>query len=1027
MCSQQSRCYKHPTTEKMRWRGDDQSRFLVLPFSRFPTAVRVLIFVILSISIGGITGLFTASVLAQEADQRGMEVAERDEAGQAIRFNFDFPSGNLQSLIKFISGETNLTIIASENDIKDKKFALTNLKNVTIDETLEEIKTVLAQYDLTMIRTNNTLLITTFEKAVKMKVPVKRIVADPNLIKQTDEIQTYIIQLNSAVASELVNSLKPLLSRAANIFADGNSNSLIITDVASNIHRITAILQVADEAPETPLKVEIIPLQNATAASLAQTLNSVFQQEGEVANLLRKMGSASKPEEMQEMMERAREEGGGIDMIRGRIQISADESSNSLVVKASEANLIVLKDLIRQLDTAPSIQTEIRVFRLNFAIAQDVAQTLEELITGVSAGRRPGRSAEWWERREWERTRRDLMRRRAEDGGEYQSIVGAVNISSSDRLNAVLVSSDPRNFPIIQKIIAQLDQADPQEEIRIYFLKFAESQSLSDNLRDLFEGGDSGRDEDLPWWWRRREEQRGESAGGFGVQGDVHLVPDTRLNALLVSTASQNFETIDGLIKRLDVNMPDQEWGTRVYKMKHADAENVANIINNVYQGSNNRSGGFFFFVPGRARNQNQGSLAGNVTAEAYPTLNAVIVSTATQRNFSLITQFVEELDTPTPEGQREVTKLIRLEYANAEDVEDLLEDVWGEDAEGDRGFNFGRFIARGGTPEQNDINSLRGQVQVEADNQTNSVLVTTAQRYMAQVAAMIRELDFVRGQVWIDIQILEVTLDESTKLGVELTARERGLFGAEVRNRNPLVGEFGAELGLSQEISGFNINLATKEYMALLHTLIRENKVQTISTPALLTRDNREATWSSGRRVPYLQSADVTSLADNLTQPLFNYDFIDPPVGVTITITPHIAKSQTADSKKRTIGLDISQITLSNFVEFTDFNAPITEDSSISAFIDVEDGQQIVVGGMIKEKRQQIESKVPILGDLPFIGGLFKKTETVAENSEVVIIITPHIIDIQNPEDYGRLEQQSEEWRLNGQNQENGKQLPEK
>ena len=982
------------------------------------SGARVLIFLILSISIGSIAGPFSASVVAQENDQRGMEVAERDEAGKAIQFNFDFPSGNLQSLIKFISGETNLTIIASENDIKDKKFALTNLKNVTIDETLEEIKTVLAQYDLTMIRTNNTLLITTFEKAVRMKVPVKRIVADPNLIEQTDEIQTYIIQLNSAVASELVNSLKPLLSRAAIIFADGNSNSLIITDVASNIHRIATILQVADEAPETPLKVEIIPLHNATAASLAQTLNNVFEQEGEVTNLLRKMGSTNEPDEMKEMMERAREEGGGIDMIRGHVQISADESSNSLVVKASEANLVVLRNLISQLDTAPSVQTEIRVFRLNYAIAQDVAQTLEELITGVSAGRRPGRNAEWWQRREWERSRRDLMRRRAEGEDDYQSIVGTVNISSSDRLNAVLVSSDPRNFPIIEKIITQLDQADPQEEIRIYFLKFAEAQGLSDNLRDLFEGGDSGRNEDLPWWWRRRDEDRGGGDGGFGVQGEVHLVPDTRLNALLVSTASQNFETIDSLIKRLDVNMPDQEWGTRVYKLRHADAENVANIINNVYQGTNNRSGGFFFFVPGRARNQNQGSLAGNVTAEAYPTLNAVIISTATQRNFTLITQFVEELDTPTPQEQREVTKLIRLEYANAEDTEDLLEDVWGEDSErGDDGFNWGRFISRGGALEQNDINSLRGQVQVEADNQTNSVLVTTAQRYMAQVEAMIRELDFVRGQVWIDIQILEVTLDESTKLGVELTARERGLFGAETRRGNPLVGEFGAELGLGQEISGFNINLATKEYMALLHTLIRENKVQTISTPALLTRDNREATWSSGRRVPYLQSADVTSLAENLTQPLFNYDFIDPPVGVTITIRPHIAKSQAKDSGKRTIGLDISQITLSNFVEFTDFNAPITEDSSISAFIDVEDGQQIVVGGMIKEKRQQIESKVPILGDLPFIGGIFKKMETVAENSEVVIIITPHIIDIQNPEDYGRLERQSEEWRQNGQN----------
>ncbi|MCZ6678006.1 MAG: hypothetical protein O7E52_12225 [Candidatus Poribacteria bacterium] len=947
-----------------------------------------------------------------------MEVAERDEAGKAVRFNFDFPSGNLQNLIKFISSETNLTIIASENDIKEKKFALTNLKNVTIEETLEEIKTVLAQYDLTMIRTNNTLLITTFEKAVRMKVPVKRVTADANLIEQTDEIQTYIIQLNNATASELVNGIKPLLSKAANIFADTNSNALVITDVASNIHRIATILQVADEAPEAALKVEIVPLSNATARSLAQTLSEVFREEGQVTNLLRKMSGAKNPEDMQKMMERAKKEGGSIDMLRGRIQIAADESSNSLIIKASESNLVVLKGLIQQLDTAPSIQTEMKIFRLNYAIAQDVAQTLEELITGQSAGRRPGRNAERWERREWDRRRRDLQRNKGE-GGEYQGIIGTVNISSNDRLNAVLISADPRNFPIIQKIIEELDQADPQEEIRIYFLKFAAAQTLKDNLQDLFEGSNSGRDRDLPWWARRREDRSGGgSEGGFGVQGDVHLVAETRLNAILASTAAQNFETIDSLIKRLDVNMPDQEWGTRIYKLKYADAENVADIINNVYQGGNNSSGGFFFFVPGRARNQNQGSLAGNVSAEPYPTLNAVIVSTATQRNFELITQFIQEIDSPTPDEQREVTKSFRLEYADAEEMEDLLEDVWGEGESGGGGFSFSRFFARGGRLEQKDINSLRGKVQVEADNQTNTLVITAAQRYMSDVEAMIRELDFVRGQVWIDIQILEITLDESTKLGVGLTLREKNLFGAEVRDGNPLIGEFNSQLGLEQEISGFTLSLATKEYLAFLHTLIRENKVQTISTPALLTRDNRQATWTSGRRIPFLQSVDTSSLlSGNITQPLFNYDFIEPPVGVNITITPHIAKSQAGPGGKRTIGLDIEQISLSNFVEFTDFNAPITDDSSISAYIDVGDGQQIVVGGMIKEKRQRIESKVPILGDIPLLGRLFKKTETATENSEVVIIITPHIIDLRNPMDRGRLQEKANAWRSNGNN----------
>ena len=950
-----------------------------------------------------------ASVTIAQDEQADMRVSERDEEGKAIRFNFNFISKDLRDLIRFLSQETDLTFVASENEIKDKKFALTNLKNVTMDEMLEEVKTVLSTYNLTTIRDGNTVLITTFEKAVQMKVPVKRITADASQVEMIDEVQTYIIQLENAVASELVGGLKPLLNKAANIFADANSNSLVITDVASNVRRIASILQVADEAPEMPLKVEIVHLRNASASSLAATLNQVFQDETQIANALRNMESAKDPEEMHKRIEKSKEDSAGIDMLRGRIYIAADESSNSLVLKASESNLIALKDVIRQLDTAPSIQTEIKIFRLNQAIAEDVARTLEEVITGQSAGRRPGSRAQWWEQREWDRRRREVQRERR--GQEFQGIIGTVNVSSNERLNAVVVSTDPRNLPLIEKLIKELDQSDPQEEVRIFFLKFADAQTLSDNLVDLFEGGTTGRDRNRPWWDRRERRQQSQDSN-FGVQGAVHLVPDSRLNALLVSTASQNFPTVADLVKRLDVSMPDQEWGTKVYPLKYADAENVSNIINNVYQGGNNNSG-FFFFLP--QRNQNQGSLAGNVTAEPYITLNAVVVTTATQRNFELITEFIRELDVPTPEGQREITRLIRLEYASAQETRDLLESIWREGDDGGSGFSFSRFFASGGRLEQKDINSLRGQVQIEADIQTNSILVRTAQRYMPQVQAMIEQLDFVRGQVWIDIKILEVTLDESTKLGIELTAQENRLFGKQLRSGNPLVGSVDTQLGADQEISGFTYSLATKEYMGLLHTLMRENKVKTLSTPSLLTRDNQQATWSRGRTIPYLQSVDTTSLlGDGVNQPLFNYDFIDPPVGINITITPHIAKSKAGSDGKRTIGLDIEQIQASNFIEFTDFNAPITEDSSISAFIDVEDGQQIVVGGMIKSKQQEIESKVPFLGDIPFIGRLFKRTETVSENSEIVIIITPHIVDIKNPEDLDKLRKEAAKWRSN-------------
>ena len=93
----------------------------------------------------------------------------------------------------------------------------------------------------------------------------------------------------------------------------------------------------------------------------------------------------------------------------------------------------------------------------------------------------------------------------------------------------------------------------------------------------------------------------------------------------------------------------------------------------------------------------------------------------------------------------------------------------------------------------------------------------------------------------------------------------------------------------------------------------------------------------------------------------------------------------------------------------------PITETNTISAYVDVEDGEKVVVGGMMRETQQEIESKVPFLGDIPFIGRLFRKTQKVVENSEIVIIITPHIIDVRDPKDLKRLQKATNQWRENG------------
>ena len=959
--------------------------------------------------------LLIPSDLFAQGGQSTMEVAERDEeTGEPITFNFNFTSDELKNVFEWLSEKTDLTIIASENDIQGKKFSLINLNNVTLDEVIEHIKTVLAQYGLTFVRVNSTLLVTTFEKATTMNVPVKIIPADPDQVEMTDEIQTYIIQLQNASASEQAGVLKPLLNRQANIFADSMTNALVITDVSSNVHRIVSILQFADEGDPSTLKIALIPLTYADAESLKTTLESVFEDND----------ADDKPPRSQigmsiEEIRQAIEEGLAVPLVEGMVEVEADSSSNTLIIKAAEDSITLLKEIILHLDKAPTLSTEIRIFRIEYAIAEDVATTIEEVITGDNiqgGGRRSFDREDILE----------MMTYRRNDGNTsdiFQGIVGLVNITHDDRLNIVIVSSDPRNFTIIEKIIEVLDQKQTENEFKMYLLEFADAATLKENLTQLFEGEDTGGSSSR-YWWDYDSRRSSNQDTGFGVQGTVHIVEDIRLNALLISTSANNFPMIDGLIKQLDVNLPDQEWGSRIFYLKHADAENIANLINTHYQGNQDDfSGGdsyyyYRYYLPQRQTTpQAQGSLAGNVAAQPLASHNALIVSTGTKRNFEMVESFIKQLDIPTPEAMMEVTEIIRLEYATADAIVQVLEQVWQEVQSEDEGFGFRRFFSSNfGEEEPTDINSLFGKVTIYADPDTNSLIVTTRRRYLDQVRALIKRLDFVRGQVRIDIKILEVTLDETTKLGIEMAAEEKKLGGLELSPINPLVGNTDAELGLAQEISGFNYSLVTKEYMALLHTLIRENKVKTLSTPTITTRDSRPATWSSGRRIPYLQSVDTNSiLGDTATQPLFNYDFIDPPVGINISLIPYIARSQVGEDGKRTIGLDITNISASNFIEFTDFNAPITDDNSLSVYIDVEDGQQLIVGGIIRKKQKQVENKVPILGDIPLLGRLFKSTETEVQDTEIVFIITPHIIDIKNPDDIEKLRQKEEDWRKNG------------
>ena len=923
--------------------------------------------------------------------QQGMQVTERGDDEKAVRLTLDFVNVELKDLLQFIQRETDLTIISTERDVQGKKLSLVNLKNVTIEEALEKIKTGLMQFDLTTIQTDSTLLITTVQKAVRMKVPVSY-GADPESIPDSDQVITHVIPLKHLNADEIAGKIGQLKSDAAVLFGDRESNTIVITGIASNIRRIATFLAQIDVAgiDIQAFKIEVIQINNTEVDEIQDALEDLF-------------GSARST--MSWFYEGT---GGSSSSLGAAVFITSNDETNQLIVRATQENIDFIKELVAKMDVAPSLQTDIRVFPLQYATASTVVDILEDVLEGSSSSRSSSSYyySSWYDRRR--------------GGDDSQGIAGEIQYAADERLNAVVISSDPSNWNIIETLIEQLDQQDdPGDEIEIFLLKNADAEALVENIEELIEEERDASRYDSYYYWRYGQDDEQTAEGTFGLRGQVKLTADTRLNAIVAATTSANLEVLRDLINRLDVSMPEQEWGTRIYPLQYADATKIAEVLNSVYQGGGQQGGrgggGFFSFLESvQSRNQRntaQGSLAGNVVAAAYPTTNSIIISTGTARNFELIEAFIKELDIVTPEGQREITRVFNLEYSDATQLEPLLTQIWSSSSQnqGQGGFPFFNPFSRFSQPaEQNtDINSLIDKVSLFADEQTNSLVITTRSRYIDDIEKIVRSLDIVRGQVWIDIDILELTLDDTTKMGIELELMEKRLFGTDAfgKNRepgsNPLTGDFNSSLNLEQQITGFSVQAATNEYMGFLHTLMRTNKVRTLSSPRFMVRDNQTATFVSGRDIPYLQSARTSDLLEGQ---IFDFDFLQD-IGINISITPRIARITASDRGKRTIGLQIDQITASNFIEFTNFNAPLTEESTVSTFIDAEDGQQIVIGGLKKRKLQEVEEKVPVLGDLPLIGALFRRTENVAQDSEVVIVITPHIVDINSAEDRARIQ----------------------
>ena len=628
--------------------------------------------------------------------------------------------------------------------------------------------------------------------------------------------------------------------------------------------------------------------------------------------------------------------------------------SNTLIITASSAQIKRLAEIVEQLDVSMAHRIKIEVFSLQFSDAANLAEVITKLYE------KPKDAAAAAEQERQQRRRRGGFGGRGPFGGADDSGRGGVD---------------------------QADQSSPTEGSALQLL------------------------------------------------GEVKAIADENTNSLIVSASQQNLEVIRRLVGELDTQRFSQP-ETRVFSLDHGDATEIANELNqafssaaqNVFAGGGlggfggfgGRGRRFFLEQQQRANEQSSQGVLGlpELTAVSDARTNSVIVTTTAQQMES-VGQLIEQLDRDIADFAED-TRVFVLEHADAANLESILNELlstelferqaanrasFGGGFGGGFGGRFGGGAfstgALGSSAQTADAaRGLTGNVKIVADEDTNSLLITTFVRNFPSVEKLIKQLDVLLPQVLIEAQIIEVTLDDESAFGVEwMWEQGTAINGSTYRQ------DGSTDFGLADEIFGLKYGILSDKLDTMLHALTKDTKVNILSTPRIMTRNNQEAIINVGQEVPFLVSTQETATGGVLT----STDFRN--VGVILTVTPRINRSGT-------VSLDLNQ-QINSLIEFTLFDAPIISTREATASVTINDRQTMVIGGMIKDDKTETVHKISFLGDIPLLGRLFRRTDTRVEKTELMVFITPHVVYTDEAAERVTKEQRA---KLNMQNDEQSK-----
>ncbi|MGE0481020.1 MAG: secretin N-terminal domain-containing protein [Phycisphaerae bacterium] len=738
------------------------------------------------------------------------------------------------------------------------------------------------------------------------------------------------------------------------ITADPRSNALMLTGTRDYLAEVEQLINNLDQSFDPTMVFKVRPVKLNSAANIAALLSDVIEK--------------AKPGES----------GAEGSRLSGTpIYISADAVSDNLLIAASAEDLLMIERWIDALDRPTEILRQVRVIPLARGKAEDIAKTAQELFkpaTGTDA-----------------------------KGGID------VTVTHEPTSNAIIAVGPSAVIQDIEDIVRRLDRIDTVAGavVRMFKLKQADAETAGELLSAILEGrsgsigGGTG---------------RGTTGGGAGandeaaknvmliyqqmhpevgvetlraMRSDVRVISDLRTNSLVVVAPADSMLLMESLVAAVDV--PPDAAKIRVFPLRNADAEEMVKTLEGLFQGAAGESGtrstgstaGGTTIEEGGRRLALEGgtAAAGEGREELAFTVDVrtnSVIAAGTKGYLDLVEELILELDTK-PIEQIKTTVYVPRNNEAASLATSLKEY---SDAEKGRLDELGEEISAQRKQER--------QIVAIANEDSNTLILGYSPRFESDVMAVVRELDQPPPQVMIQVLILEVTMGNSLELGVEFSFQDLQFAKAGPTDTTTFDYVGGADLGAAG-LGGFTFTITGADFNFLFRTLQKQNSLKVLSRPQIVAMDNQEASIRVTNSVPYV-SATSTSIAGQVSNSISRED-----VGIELTVTPQI-------NPDGYVRMEIEQV-VSDFSPDSavpvgpDLTAPVFFEREARTHVTVKDGETVVLGGLITSRESRSEDKIPILGDLPGVGLLFRRQSDQVDRTDLLIVLTPRIV--RTVEDY--------------------------